>query len=189
MQITSFVARSNYQFLPIMKKIILYAALAFAALAMSCSSKQGENAAAAHEGHDHGAEAQMVLPEAEVAEPLKSYLAIKNALVQSNMREAKAAAEILAAHSAGDIQANASAIATAIDLDFQRMNFQSLSEVMYTELKLQGSSTPVYKQFCPMAFDNTGAHWLSTVEEIRNPYFGDKMLTCGRVDETIAAVH
>jgi hypothetical protein len=39
----------------------------------------------------------------------------------------------------------------------------------------------IYKQYCPMAFSNTGAYWLSESKEIRNPYFGDKMLKCGRI--------
>jgi hypothetical protein len=43
----------------------------------------------------------------------------------------------------------------------------------------------IYKQFCPMAFDNKGAYWLSSNEEIMNPYFGDKMLHCGKVEETV----
>ena len=38
-----------------------------------------------------------------------------------------------------------------------------------------------------MANDNNGADWLSSEEEIRNPYFGDKMLTCGLVKTTIDA--
>ena len=37
----------------------------------------------------------------------------------------------------------------------------------------------IYYQYCPMARDNKGAYWLSAVEEIKNPYFGDAMLTCG----------
>ncbi len=43
----------------------------------------------------------------------------------------------------------------------------------------------IYVQFCPMADDNKGAYWLSLQEEIRNPYFGDKMLICGLVKEEI----
>lgn len=42
----------------------------------------------------------------------------------------------------------------------------------------------VYKDFCPMAFDNKGAFWLSETEEILNPYFGEAMLSCGEVKET-----
>ena len=44
---------------------------------------------------------------------------------------------------------------------------------------------PIYVQHCPMADDNAGADWLSLDKEIRNPYFGDKMLKCGSVAETI----
>jgi Cu(I)/Ag(I) efflux system membrane fusion protein len=36
-----------------------------------------------------------------------------------------------------------------------------------------------------MAFNNEGAYWLSDSEQIRNPYFGDKMLTCGVVKEKL----
>jgi Cu(I)/Ag(I) efflux system membrane fusion protein len=36
-----------------------------------------------------------------------------------------------------------------------------------------------------MADNNKGANWLSTEEEIRNPYFGEAMLTCGEVKSTI----
>ena len=42
-----------------------------------------------------------------------------------------------------------------------------------------------YIQHCPMAFDNEGADWISKEREIRNPYFGDKMMKCGIVQDTI----
>jgi Cu(I)/Ag(I) efflux system membrane fusion protein len=35
-----------------------------------------------------------------------------------------------------------------------------------------------------MAFD-TGAYWISDSKEIRNPYFGDAMLTCGEVKKEL----
>ncbi|MFP4580962.1 MAG: efflux RND transporter periplasmic adaptor subunit [Candidatus Sumerlaeia bacterium] len=35
--------------------------------------------------------------------------------------------------------------------------------------------------YCPMAFDNLGAEWLQTNEDLRNPYFGDQMLKCGEM--------
>jgi hypothetical protein len=47
------------------------------------------------------------------------------------------------------------------------------------------SNGELYVEYCPMAFDDKGASWLSSSKEIRNPYFGDKMLTCGEVKETI----
>ena len=47
------------------------------------------------------------------------------------------------------------------------------------------SGGTIYKKFCPMAFNNDGAYWYADVEEIKNPYFGDKMLKCGSVKKTI----
>ena len=36
-----------------------------------------------------------------------------------------------------------------------------------------------------MANDNNGADWISKEKEIKNPYYGDEMLTCGSILETI----
>jgi Cu(I)/Ag(I) efflux system membrane fusion protein len=36
-----------------------------------------------------------------------------------------------------------------------------------------------------MANDNKGATWISKDKNIINPYFGDKMLTCGSVESVI----
>jgi hypothetical protein len=36
-----------------------------------------------------------------------------------------------------------------------------------------------------MARDNQGAMWISEVKEIKNPYFGAQMFTCGSVEEVI----
>lgn len=38
-----------------------------------------------------------------------------------------------------------------------------------------------YEAYCPMAFDNQGASWLQVSKEIRNPYFGASMLSCGEL--------
>lgn len=43
----------------------------------------------------------------------------------------------------------------------------------------------VYVQHCPMADNNKGADWISLAKEIRNPYFGSAMLTCGEVKQEI----
>ena len=36
-----------------------------------------------------------------------------------------------------------------------------------------------------MANNNKGAIWLSREEEIKNPYFGDLMLSCGEIQDII----
>ena len=43
----------------------------------------------------------------------------------------------------------------------------------------------IYKDFCPMYNDNKGAIWLSESKEIKNPYFGKSMSTCGTVKEEL----
>jgi Cu(I)/Ag(I) efflux system membrane fusion protein len=48
------------------------------------------------------------------------------------------------------------------------------------------AETPLVEAHCPMAFDNRGASWLQIGEEIRNPYFGSQMLSCGWVEQRFA---
>jgi Cu(I)/Ag(I) efflux system membrane fusion protein len=72
------------------------------------------------------------------------------------------------------------------DIAKQRQFFSSLNETFYRSLKAFGlSNITSYYQYCPMAFDDTGAYWFSDSEEIFNPYFGDAMLKCGETKEVI----
>jgi len=68
----------------------------------------------------------------------------------------------------------------------QRISFEKVSDAMYLLLKqadLKNGS--VYRQYCPMAFNDKGAYWLSNEVEIKNPYFGKKMLECGEVTDSL----
>ncbi|MBX2877502.1 MAG: efflux RND transporter periplasmic adaptor subunit [Saprospiraceae bacterium] len=77
-------------------------------------------------------------------------------------------------------------IGEAQEVELQRKQFDVLSDLLINAIKSFGIEDEVlYIQHCPMAFDNTGAEWLSTEEGILNPYFGDKMLRCGFVQETL----
>ena len=67
----------------------------------------------------------------------------------------------------------------------QRIAFADINIQLEPLFKENISSGTLYKQFCPMALNNEGAYWLSEVKEIRNPYFGEQMLKCGTVVETI----
>ena len=72
------------------------------------------------------------------------------------------------------------------DIEVQRKAFSSLSDNLYKTIKAYGlGGTTAYYEFCPMAFNDQGAFWLSESDKIRNPYFGDKMMTCGSVKETL----
>jgi Cu(I)/Ag(I) efflux system membrane fusion protein len=72
------------------------------------------------------------------------------------------------------------------DLETQRRSLSTVSDNLYKSAKAFGlGGTTAYYEYCPMAFNNEGGYWLSKQDEIRNPYFGDKMLTCGEVKEKL----
>lgn len=72
------------------------------------------------------------------------------------------------------------------DIEIQRSAFATFNLTFYKSIKTFGlDGITTYYQFCPMAEDDKGAYWFSNEEAIRNPYFGDMMLTCGEVKEII----
>ncbi len=80
----------------------------------------------------------------------------------------------------------ASRIEQSNSIDEQREQFAMYNRSLYRTFQFLGhEGEPIYYQYCPMAFDNKGAYWLSSTEEIRNPYFGDRMMTCGSTKEVI----
>ncbi|HAS57882.1 MAG TPA: efflux RND transporter periplasmic adaptor subunit [Algoriphagus sp.] len=73
----------------------------------------------------------------------------------------------------------------ASSIDEARKGFSTLSEAVLEMTELFGlNKEAVYKDYCPMAFGNQGAFWLSERKDITNPYFGASMLTCGEVKQT-----
>jgi Cu(I)/Ag(I) efflux system membrane fusion protein len=42
-----------------------------------------------------------------------------------------------------------------------------------------------YLTYCPMARDNTGAHWLQTENIVWNSFYGDMMLRCGTIKDEL----
>ena len=72
------------------------------------------------------------------------------------------------------------------NLENQRAHFVILNEnIVPVAMDVEGADPILYVQKCPMANNNKGAVWLSTDKDIRNPYYGDAMLTCGSVIEEI----
>ena len=81
---------------------------------------------------------------------------------------------------------NLERIGSSTDLAMQRLAFSSFSDALHKSLKELGAGgIMVYYVQCPMANNKAGAYWLSDTKEIRNPYFGNEMLSCGKVKETI----
>ena len=69
------------------------------------------------------------------------------------------------------------------DIAHQREHFKILSKDMTDMVAITGTENTLYQQFCPM-YDG-GSAWLSMSEDIKNPYYGSKMLTCGKVQKEI----
>ena len=65
----------------------------------------------------------------------------------------------------------------------QREHFKVLSKDVTDMVAITGTANTLYEQFCPM-YDK-GSAWLSKSEEVRNPYYGSKMLKCGNVQKEI----
>lgn len=79
------------------------------------------------------------------------------------------------------LQAHAKQLAKAKTIAEQRKQFGFLSQALVNVLTAFGVDGTYYVQYCPMAFDNAGANWLSNEDQIRNPYFGELMMKCGSV--------
>ena len=83
------------------------------------------------------------------------------------------------------IKEEAKKIADSKDINQQRQHFSIVSKDLYGLMKVASYESPIYYQYCPMYNDGKGAHWLSKENAVKNPYYGSKMLTCGKTVETI----
>lgn len=76
----------------------------------------------------------------------------------------------------------------ADDIATMRTAFKPLAEEIGGLAKRFGfgEADLIYELHCPMAFQGAGAVWFQADAEIRNPYYGAKMLTCAdRVDRIV----
>ena len=142
---------------------------------------------------------------APASEILSGYLKLKNALTNDNDKEAAAiATELAKAFKAidktalnaeqsqvfTDVEADAiehaeHIAANAGDLVHQREHFETLSDEVYELVKAIGAGQKLYYTNCPMYNNNKGASWLSETKDVKNPYLGQAMLTCGSVKEEL----
>ncbi|EEI92482.1 hypothetical protein HMPREF0765_2097 [Sphingobacterium spiritivorum ATCC 33300] len=121
----------------------------------------------------------------------QQYLLLSDALINSDMAAAKEAGLALelaakALDNRGQLVKLASTITAVSDIEKQRAVFSDLSNEMMSRIKTVGlKEGEVYLDYCPMALDDQGAVWLSNEKSIRNPYYGEKMMECGEVKETL----
>ncbi|MES2108955.1 MAG: DUF3347 domain-containing protein [Bacteroidota bacterium] len=134
-----------------------------------------------------------------------NYLQLKNAITKDNSNDAATAGKALAEgfskfdqstlsaaqkKSFTDISDDAHEMSEHIGesagkLPHQREHFDMLSKDMVDLVKLLGAGQPLFVDHCPMYNNNKGADWLSETKEIKNPYLGTKMPTCGSVKEEL----
>lgn len=139
------------------------------------------------------------------AELLAGYLKLKNALTADDDKQAAAAGNEMVEAIArfdkksltsdqgrayNDIQDDAKEHAEHIgsnagNIAHQREHFDMLSKDIYDIVKLLGTDQLLYVDRCPMYNKNKGAIWVSEIKEIKNPYLGKAMPTCGTVTEEL----
>ena len=117
-----------------------------------------------------------------------NYLEIKMALTNGDHQQVQDVANSMVdsfSEERAGMKALAEKLSDTEDIDVQRKLFAQFTELAGPMFEDALSGGTIYKKFCPMAFDNQGAYWYADVSEIKNPYFGEKMLNCGSVKKTI----
>jgi hypothetical protein len=153
------------------------------------TSHDGHDQSKMEEGKSSGASVQ--LKDDKLNAVYQHYVHLTTALTNGDMAEAKIAGNAIEAGAkemagAASVAANAAKIIAATDIEVQRTAYSAISNDFIALVKKSGlSSGELYVDYCPMAFNDKGAAWVSPNKEIRNPYFGEKMMTCGEVKETI----
>jgi len=85
-----------------------------------------------------------------------------------------------------EINADLKGLVAEKDIEAKRKPFQVVSDRLYDLIKaIQYDKQIIYHEHCPMAFNQTGADWLSNTTDIKNPYIPKKMIDCGEVRDTI----
>lgn len=136
---------------------------------------------------------------------LDNYLQLKNALVADDSEKAATAGKKLfdafaQFDSAAIDEAQKQEVTEIIDdaqehaehisgnsgkMDHQREHFEILSKDIEDLIAITGTDRKLYQTFCPIYNNKKGAIWLSETKEIKNPYLGTKMMTCGKVQKEI----
>lgn len=120
---------------------------------------------------------------------LDNYINVKNSLVKSDSKAAADAATALFQcvksennfSQKNELLKATEKLSKASGIEKQRAALNDVSSILWQLVKNSDAvKHAVYYQYCPMK----KAYWLSNEKEIKNPYYGSSMLTCGKVAET-----
>ncbi|MGN6541496.1 MAG: DUF3347 domain-containing protein [Ginsengibacter sp.] len=186
-----------------MKKIVFAIAISGITL-MACNSTNNKNPEA-NKTNDTSTTTHVSPFTSPVNGILHIYLQMKNAFVNDDDKGAADAGNEMVkalndfdknilndserkqfADIADDMKENAEHIgANAGNIKHQREHFDMLSKDLYDMVKTFAAGEQIYVDYCPMYNDNKGAIWLAKTKEIKNPYFGKEMDTCGSIKEEL----
>jgi len=105
------------------------------------------------------------------------YTAVQEALAADDYEAAASAVKDLVQKADASLKPLVEKAAQATDMASLRTAFKPVSEAL-KEAELPKGHNLV---FCPMAFDDEGAHWVQRDGRIANPYYGAEMLECGAI--------
>jgi len=177
-----------------MKKSILLSFTAIAALFISACGNNQPAQEENHDGHDHSKAEEIStiqLNDDKLNAVYKEYVKLNQALINSDADAAKIAANTLELgakelEKGSVVASSAVKIIEAKSIKEEREAFSELSNELIALVKESGlKSGELYVDYCPMALNDKGGYWLSSEKGIRNPYFGESMMTCGETKETI----
>ena len=170
----------------------LLLALAGTALLASCGEKKKESPSVEETSTVTESKAAGIgFDKEELNSFFNQYLSLQESLVASDPARAQEIARAMreiSLEGMPEVSKSIAALSESDQLGEQRAIFFMLNKAMVPHLESHLNSGEIYQQFCPMAFENTGAFWFSDSEEILNPYFGDAMLRCGKVEKTFGAL-
>lgn len=118
----------------------------------------------------------------------RNYIQLEQALYKADLDEANRFAGDLAESFSNQqtLENAALQMRDTKDIDLLRIHFFTLTKEIESFLRSELKAGSIYKQYCPMVFDNQGAFWFSDVPVINNPYFGESMSKCGKTEEVIS---
>lgn len=191
-------------------KILIIGIAIFATSLTACNSSSDKPSETKNKNNDSvkttsQTNAETTKGTASVKDIIDGYLQMKNALANDNGNDAAKAGKTImnavdkfdkASFSAqqkksfedvaDDIKENAEHCSTnGNKIDHQREHFEMLTQDIYDLVKATGAGETLYYDHCPMYNDKKGANWISETKEIKNPYLGKKMPTCGSVKEEL----
>lgn len=179
-----------------MTKINLFT-IVFCITILSCNQNESSNQPVQQTGEVTVAETTEVesyqINDAALQAVFSHYDKLSAALVAKDAETARVVAHTIT-EAAGSIEGlafmleHAKAIAASDNLATQRKHYSTLSNSIIEKIKNAGMKAGVlYIDFCPMALNDNGGYWLSIERKVVNPYYGDEMLNCGSIADSIVS--